>query len=65
MLEQEWTEEPRRLAEILETMDLLVNQVWYSRHQLLVQGVEEGRIEIVEKSPCPEKSISFLNNALF
>ena len=49
MLEQEWTEEPRRLTEILQAMDELCDKIWYDRHQMLRYQVETGKIKIVEK----------------
>jgi hypothetical protein len=56
MLEHEWTEEPRRLKEILEAMDLLFDQVWYNRHQVLRQKVESGKTKVVEKETFPIKN---------
>ena len=53
MMEEEWSQEPRRLAEIVGAMDLFLDQVWYSRHQLLRAGVESGRTKIVEKETFP------------
>ena len=53
MMEEEWSQEPRRLAEIVDAMDLFLDQVWYSRHQLLRAGVESGRTKIVEKETFP------------
>ncbi|MBV8775039.1 MAG: DUF4935 domain-containing protein [Deltaproteobacteria bacterium] len=55
MLEQEWAEEPRRLTEILEAMDLLFHQVWYNRHQVLREKIERGETKIVEKETFPPK----------
>jgi hypothetical protein len=50
MLEHEWPDQdPRKLAEILDAEDLLVNQVWYNRHQVRREKIEAGEIEIVEK----------------
>jgi PIN domain len=34
MIEQEWTEEPRRLTEIVRTIDEFTDKVWYDRHQI-------------------------------
>lgn len=48
MIEQSWSLEPRDLSEILEAEDLLLNQVWYNRHKVREQKVEEGKIKIVE-----------------
>jgi hypothetical protein len=53
MLEQSWTQEPRGLTEILESEDLLFNQVWYNRHWNLRIGVEEGKIRVVDKEAYP------------
>lgn len=35
MIEREWHEEPRSLAEIVAAIDELTDKVWYDRHQLL------------------------------
>ena len=48
MIEQEWMEEPRRLTEILDAIDLLFNQVWYNRHQIRLEKTESGKIKLVE-----------------
>lgn len=56
MIEQEWIEEPRRLTEILEAMDLLFHQVWYNRHQIMRQKIERGQSKIVEKEIFPVKN---------
>jgi len=55
MVEQEWVEEPRRLAEILAAIDELFNKVWYNRHQVLRQKIERGKTKIVEKETFPVK----------
>jgi PIN domain len=55
MIEQEWTEEPRRLKEILDAMDLLFHQVWYNRHMNTRYRIETGRTKIVEKETFPVK----------
>jgi hypothetical protein len=49
MIEEEWMQEPRRLTEILEAMDELVDKIWYNRHQLLRHSVETGRIRLIDK----------------
>lgn len=51
--ELEWAEEPRRLSEILEAIDLLWDQVWYNRHWNSRVAIEEGRIAVVEIAPFP------------
>jgi hypothetical protein len=55
MIEEEWHEDPRRLAEIADTIDELTDKVWYSRHQLLRESVESGRSPIVHKEAFPVK----------
>ena len=55
MIEQEWAQEPRRLSEIIDAMDLLFNQVWYNRHQNRCYRIEKGIIKIVEKETFPVK----------
>lgn len=55
MIEQSWTQEPRGLADILEAEDLFFNQVWYNRHWGLRSGVQEGRIEVVDKETYPRR----------
>jgi hypothetical protein len=56
MIQEEWTEEPRRLSEILEAQELLFNQVWYGRHQVLREKVEIGGTKIVERETFPVKN---------
>lgn len=58
MIEQEFMEEPRRLSEILEAMDLLFHQVWYNRHMCRRERVESGEIELVDKETFPVKDHS-------
>ena len=48
MIEQSWNFEPRELSEILEAEALLVNQVWYNRHKIREQKIQEGKIKLVE-----------------
>ncbi|MBB3071968.1 putative aspartyl protease [Paenibacillus baekrokdamisoli] len=55
MIEHNWTEEPRRLKEIIEAIDELVTKVWYNRHQVLREKIEEGTTQIVEKETFPIK----------
>ncbi len=56
MVEQQWVEEPRRLKEILDAMDLLFHQVWYNRHQVWRDKIERGKIKLVEKETFPVKN---------
>jgi hypothetical protein len=58
MIEQEWAEEPRRLTEILDAMDLLFHQVWYNRHMNRRYMIETGNTKIVEKETFPVKDHS-------
>jgi hypothetical protein len=55
MIEQEWFEEPRRLPEIVDAIDELVTKVWYNRHQIRRQLIEQGKIKLVEKETFPIK----------
>lgn len=55
MIEQEWTQEPRRLKEILDAMDLLFHQVWYNRHMNTRYMIEKGKTKIVERETFPIK----------
>ena len=52
---QEWSEEPRRLTEIVEAIDELVTKVWYTRHQVRREKIEDGTTKIVEKETFPVK----------
>lgn len=52
-VEQEWAMEPHRLSEIVDAIDELIDKVWYGRHGLLREGVESGRIAVVEKETYP------------
>jgi hypothetical protein len=56
--ELEWIEEPRRLSEILEHIDELIDKVWYNRHWNRRIAIEEGRTQIVEKETFPVKDHS-------
>ncbi len=53
MIEQEWRDEPRRLGEILDAMDLLFHQVWYNRHMVAREKITDGTTKIVEKETYP------------
>jgi hypothetical protein len=45
--ELDYTEQPRRLSEILEAEHLLFRQVWYNRHWNLRHAVETGKTRVV------------------
>jgi hypothetical protein len=55
MIEQLWVEEPRRLTEIVDSIDELVTKVWYNRHQVRREMIESGRIKLVKKETFPTK----------
>lgn len=48
-----YSQQPRRLSEILEAENLLFRQVWYNRHWNLRISIEEGKHHVV-----PEKDYS-------
>jgi hypothetical protein len=50
MIEQEWMEEPRRLAEIVNSIDELTTKVWYNRHKTLAWSIERGKHKIVARA---------------
>jgi hypothetical protein len=52
---QEWSEEPRRLTEIVEAIDELVTKVWYNRHQVRREKIEDGTTKIVKRETFPVK----------
>jgi predicted nucleic acid-binding protein len=49
MFEEEWMPEPRRMTEILEATDELLDKIWYNRHLGLRYGVQKGTIKIIER----------------
>jgi hypothetical protein len=49
MMMQEWEEEPRRASEIGDAIGELLDKVWYNRHQILKEKVEDGRIAVIER----------------
>ena len=53
MLETEWSPEPRTLTEMLDAIEELSNKIWYDRHQVLLEKIEKGEIEVVEKENFP------------
>lgn len=52
-VEEEWTQEPRKLSEILDAVDELFDKVWYGRHGLLADAVESGETRVVERDDYP------------
>ena len=55
ILEREWTQETRLLSEIVSALDELAYKVWYSRHQMRRQMIENGTIELVDNETSPDK----------
>jgi hypothetical protein len=55
MIEQEWVDEPRRLTEIVNIIGELIDKVWYNRHQVRREMIEDGKIKLVEKETFPIK----------
>ncbi|HEY3161841.1 MAG TPA: PIN domain-containing protein, partial [Vicinamibacterales bacterium] len=53
MIEEEWTDEPRRLTEIVRAIDEFTDKVWYDRHQMRRNMIESGRIELVDQEEFP------------
>jgi hypothetical protein len=53
MIEREWHQESRSLAEIVTAIDELTDKVWYDRHQLLGRQIEEGKIPLVDHDMFP------------
>ena len=55
MIEQEWTPEPRRLGEIVNATNELWDKIWYNRHQVLREKIENGEIKLVDKESYPRQ----------
>jgi hypothetical protein len=56
MIEQEWVDQPpRRLSEIVAAEDEYFSKVWYNRHMIRREKVEDGTIKVVEKEEYPSK----------
>jgi hypothetical protein len=53
MIEQAWTEDPRRLGEIVDSIGELLDKVWYNRHQVRRDKIESGEIRLVDKESYP------------
>jgi PIN domain len=52
-IESEWAEESRRLTEIVDAIGELLDKVWYNRHQVRLEQIEDGTLEVVEKETFP------------
>jgi len=50
MWEQEWSQEPRSLTEMLKAMDTLTQQIWYNRHMNRAYLIEKGKVRIVDRA---------------
>jgi hypothetical protein len=50
MWEQEWSQEPRSLTEMLKAMDTLTRQIWYNRHMNTAYHIQKGKIKIVDRT---------------
>jgi hypothetical protein len=55
MIEQEWIEEPRRLPEILNSIDELTTKVWYNRHKNLAWSIQRGQHKLVTRAEWDAK----------
>ena len=55
MSELEWVEEPKKVSEIIEAIDELFNKVWYNRHQVSREKIDDRIMKIVEKETFPIK----------
>lgn len=55
MIEQEWIEEPRRLPEILNSIDELTTKVWYNRHKNLAWSIQQGHHKLVTRAEWDAK----------
>lgn len=51
--ESEYSEESRQLKEIVGAIGELSDKVWYNRHQVRLEQIEAGIIEVVEKETFP------------
>jgi len=51
--EEEWSQEPRKMSEILKAENEFFEKVWYDRHSMLAHRVHNGKIRVVEKEDYP------------
>jgi hypothetical protein len=49
MMMQEWEQEPRRASEVADAIEELVNKVWYNRHQIRREKIEDGTITLAAR----------------
>lgn len=54
MMADEWEPEPRSASAIIDAIDEFVDKVWYNRHQLRSQRIDDGRITLIDEgAPGP------------
>jgi hypothetical protein len=57
MMLEEWEADPRSASAILDAIEELVDKVWYNRHQVRRERIEEGSIVLVEKDVAPGQGV--------
>jgi hypothetical protein len=55
MLEHDWYEESRPLGEISDAISELLDKIWYNRHKVWEEKIENGEIDLVDKETFPVK----------
>jgi PIN domain len=58
MVDAESRYEARSLSEIVDAVGELLDKIWYNRHLVLREKVEQGKVKIVEKETFPVKDHS-------
>lgn len=48
MIEQTWSEPPRRYVEISQAVEKLLDQVWYNRHQIWNEKLKSGEAILID-----------------
>lgn len=48
MIEQTWSEPPRRYVEISEAIGKLIDQVWYNRHKVWNEKLKRGEAKLID-----------------
>jgi len=56
--ENDWNFEPRGLTEILEVERDLEQMIWYNRHQIRAQMIEEGEIKLIDGKDFDIKTVN-------
>lgn len=49
MLENEWSDEQRTMSEIVSVEAELTDKLWYNRHQIWKERIEEGKIKLIDR----------------